>query len=704
MELLFLPHALRFSLIVLIALFCKVNPACSQASNIVPDNTLGDESSQVIENAEGQPNEVITGGAVREQNLFHSFQEFNVSEGRGAFFANPEAVSNIFSRVTGSNPSNILGTLGVNGAANLYLINPNGIVFGANSSLDVQGSFTATTGSGIRFGEQGEFNTIDPQAPQALTIDPSAYLFNQIANQDINSIESQGDLRVSQGENIVLLGGDLSLKGILVALGGTIELGSINDTGEIGISEESNLIFSDGIARGNISLSKRSGVNVSTIGLDGEGFINVAEDGEGFINVYSQNLSLTERSQMIAGIFPGLGNFDTVGGDIFIDVLGTVSLDDSSISNTIGENAEGNAGDITIITNSLEATNGGQIIGDIEGTGNTGDITITATNSVILDGENNDGDSSRISSIVFPIGRGNLGDLEINTGSLNIVNGSAITRVLANIGEAGETLINADFVLLEDSGITTRSDSVGNGAGDITLNAFNTLVLENAFIDSQSRFNAGGEIRIVGEDIRLRGDSDITSQVTGIAFGIGNIGDNGGNITITADSVIAFDDSDIFAFAQDGTGGNITLNTPVFFGENFTSNSLTDNPDLLRDNSRADLNATGEVSAGNIVVPDVSFIQNSLSELPDNSLNTDELLANSCVVPVGNREQGQFIITGGESLPARPGDSKPSKYPTGEVRNLPGDDISWRKGDRIVEPQGAYRLANGKLVLSRECQ
>ena len=165
MELLFLPHALRFSLIVLIALFCKVNPACSQASNIVPDNTLGDESSQVIENAEGQPNEVITGGAVREQNLFHSFQEFNVSEGRGAFFANPEAVYNIFSRVTGSNPSNILGTLGVNGAANLYLINPNGIVFGANSSLDVQGSFTATTGSGIRFGEQGEFNTIDPQAP-----------------------------------------------------------------------------------------------------------------------------------------------------------------------------------------------------------------------------------------------------------------------------------------------------------------------------------------------------------------------------------------------------------------------------------------------------------------------------------------------------------------------------------------------------------
>ena len=295
MKLFYLPRALKLPLILIVTLLCKVNPAYSQASNIVPDNTLGDENSQVIENAEGQPKEVITGGAQRGQNLFHSFQEFNVSEGREASFANPEAVNNIFSRVTGSNPSNILGVLGVDGAANLYLINPNGIVFGANSSLNVQGSFTATTGNGIRFGEQGEFNTIDPQAPQLLTINPSAYLFNQIGDRDISSIESQGDLRVpqGQGEHLVLLGGDISLRGNLVAFGGTVELGSVNDTGEIGISENENLIFSDGVARGDIFLSEGSEVNVSAIG----------EDGEGFINVYSQNLNLTERSQMVAGIF-----------------------------------------------------------------------------------------------------------------------------------------------------------------------------------------------------------------------------------------------------------------------------------------------------------------------------------------------------------------------------------------------------------------
>ena len=100
-----------------------------------------------------------------------------------------------------------------------------------------------------------------------------------------------------------------------------------------------------------------------------------------------------------------------------------------------------------------------------------------------------------------------------------------------------------------------------------------------------------------------------------------------------------------------------------------------------------------------------AFAAEGLTELPDNSLNTDELVANSCVVPVGDRSQGKFIITGGESLPVRPGDNLPSKYPTGEVRGVTEDNTSsWQPGDPIIEPQGAYRLANGKLVLSRECR
>jgi filamentous hemagglutinin family protein len=144
---------------------------CDRAfSQIAPDNTLGDESSVV--NPRDANSESIDGGAIRGQNLFHSFQEFNVDADRGVYFANPEAVTNIFSRVTGNDVSNILGTLGVDGAANLFLINPNGIIFGEGASLDVGGSFAATTASGIEFGEQGSFNAINPQIPQLLTINP----------------------------------------------------------------------------------------------------------------------------------------------------------------------------------------------------------------------------------------------------------------------------------------------------------------------------------------------------------------------------------------------------------------------------------------------------------------------------------------------------------------------------------------------------
>src|SRR4028118_915594 len=126
-------------------------------AQIVPDNTLGAESSVVtpIPNIPGIRSDRIDGGATRGPNLFHSFQEFNVGEGRGAYFANPTGIENILTRVTGSNASNILGKLGVLGGANLFLLNPNGILFGANSSLDVQGSFLASTASSIQF-DNGE--------------------------------------------------------------------------------------------------------------------------------------------------------------------------------------------------------------------------------------------------------------------------------------------------------------------------------------------------------------------------------------------------------------------------------------------------------------------------------------------------------------------------------------------------------------------
>ncbi|MDY7005450.1 MAG: filamentous hemagglutinin N-terminal domain-containing protein [Cyanobacteriota bacterium] len=147
----------------------SLSPAIAQ---LLPDDTLGEENSVVTPNVniKGIESDRIDGGAQRGGNLFHSFQEFNVQRGRGVYFSNPDGVANILTRITGSNTSNILGTLGVLGNANLFFINPNGIIFGPDAKLDIGGSFYGATADSILFENGFEFATSNPQAPPLLTV------------------------------------------------------------------------------------------------------------------------------------------------------------------------------------------------------------------------------------------------------------------------------------------------------------------------------------------------------------------------------------------------------------------------------------------------------------------------------------------------------------------------------------------------------
>ena len=164
---------------------------------IVPDDSLGNNSSVVTPVTASIDS--IEGGAISESNLFHSFQEFNIAEGKGAyFFTAPNNIQNIFSRVTGNSLSEIFGTLGTigNSTPDLWLINPNGIVFGPASRLDVGGSFIASTANAAQIGENITFRASSiSENPQILTINSSALLFNQgasgrIENQSQSSIVS----------------------------------------------------------------------------------------------------------------------------------------------------------------------------------------------------------------------------------------------------------------------------------------------------------------------------------------------------------------------------------------------------------------------------------------------------------------------------------------------------------------------------------
>ncbi|MEH2159872.1 MAG: filamentous hemagglutinin N-terminal domain-containing protein [Nostoc sp.] len=195
----------------------------------------------------------IGGGLQRGSNLFHSFSQFNVDAGATVLFVDP-GVKNILTRVTGNQPSNILGTLGVSGGkANLFLINPNGIIFGENAKLQVGGSFVGTTANAIQFGNQGFFRASASEVP-LLTVNPSA-LFYQSANGSIenrsnvlvgqNSIGSNVyGLRVPDGQSLLLVGGEVNLNGgRLNAFGGRVELGGLADRGEIGLDIDNNSPF-----------------------------------------------------------------------------------------------------------------------------------------------------------------------------------------------------------------------------------------------------------------------------------------------------------------------------------------------------------------------------------------------------------------------------------------------------------------------------
>ncbi|MGL4882773.1 MAG: filamentous hemagglutinin N-terminal domain-containing protein, partial [Waterburya sp.] len=156
----------------------------------------------------------ITGGETRGGNLFHSFQDFSVETGNEAAFLNANDIANIFSRVTGGNISNIDGLISANGSANLFLINPAGIIFGENARLDVGGSFYGSSASSILF-EDGEFSATDLDNPPMLTINAPIGLNlrdnpEPIVNRSFapNSAGEQAGLEVLPGNNLVFIGGD----------------------------------------------------------------------------------------------------------------------------------------------------------------------------------------------------------------------------------------------------------------------------------------------------------------------------------------------------------------------------------------------------------------------------------------------------------------------------------------------------------------
>ena len=209
----------------------------TQAQSITP--TADGTGTQVILNGQRYD---IHGGSLSGDgaNLFHSFQEFGLSPGEIAnFLANPQ-LQNILGRVTSGNASIIDGLIQVSGGSpNLYLMNPAGLVFGPNASLNVPASFTATTANRIGFGNGQWFNATGPNQFSTLTGTPNQFAFT--ATQP-GSLVNAGNLAVPIGHNLMLLGGSIINTGNLTAPGGNITVAAVPGESLVRVSQAGMLL------------------------------------------------------------------------------------------------------------------------------------------------------------------------------------------------------------------------------------------------------------------------------------------------------------------------------------------------------------------------------------------------------------------------------------------------------------------------------
>ena len=218
----------------------------------IPDGTLGAERTQVVQ--QDALTDRIEGGAIRHHNLFHSFEEFSIDAGRGAYFANPDGIANIFSRVTGSKRSDILGRLGVLGDANLFLINPNGILFGPDATLDMRGAFHASTANEIIFPDGNTFSALAPDAAPLLTVDVTVPLSVEFAGATsgvpVGDLTNDASLTVDAGQRLTLQGDTVISRGELLAPGGTVQvLGN-----RVGLTNQARIDVSSSTGGGTVQV------------------------------------------------------------------------------------------------------------------------------------------------------------------------------------------------------------------------------------------------------------------------------------------------------------------------------------------------------------------------------------------------------------------------------------------------------------------
>lgn len=566
--------------LVFFSLILLASPVHAQ---VKPDNTLPNPSSVTRQDQ----TTIINGGTIKGNNLFHSFQKFSIAPNDTALFQNRTNVTNILTRITGGSLSKIEGTLQTQGTANLFLVNPNGIIFGPKAQLNIGGSFLATTANQINFADGRHFSSHNPQQPTLTISTPIGLGFGTQPGKIV--VQGQGhnlvsaplspvtginpDAELRSQQDLALIGGDIKLEGGIIQAK-DIELGSVAE-GSVSF-DMANWGFNYGNAN-----------QFQTIQLENRALLNAS--GFPMANIHLQGKDISFSGGSVA-LIQNPTEFTT--GDITVDATESLFISGTdpgarilgSIRNeSVGS---GDSGNIIINSPTVTLTKGGQINALSFGSGNIGSIELNTTDSVQILGTSPRTPSAFSGISLSTFGKGETGDLTLSTEQLKVTDGAAISLTTFGSSSTGNIAIQASQ-LVELSGIEPSimlpslitNSSLGQGSsGNLSL-ATNKLVVERGARMGTVTVAQGnaGDVNINADSVVVRGTSpspsslpsqiqsstDLLNQSLQQIFPIPRTpSGQSGNLLIDASSINVTDQALISASNEGiGDAGKITLNT-----------------------------------------------------------------------------------------------------------------------------------------------
>ena len=495
------------------------------SQSIVPTNDLGTQVNSATTNPQ-QLN--ITGGTQVDANLYHSFQQFGLNQGQIANFLSNPSIQNILGRVVGGSPSVINGLIQVTGgSSNLYLLNPAGIIFGSNASLNVPASFTATTANGIQVGNGWFGVNTSVDAIKNLSGNPQAFGFTANPSSAISSqgapIINAGNLSVNQGQNITLVGGLVINTGTIATPSGKVTIAAVPDGKYVKITPEGSLLSLELPIAAQQELAQRSILgsdlpnlltgsselrNITGLNVDSSGNVLVANSSipstagtaiaSGNLDVSSTNAKggeinvLGDRVGLVSANLNASGAIG--GGTVLIggDYLGKGIVPNSQItvidqSSTIKADAllSGNGGKVIAWANDKTSFSGKiSVRGGING-GSGGFVETSGKNYLNVQNVSVDASAPKGS-------RGNWlldpRNIIIQTGGTTLVGDPLILGKLAD----GNDITN-DF--------TIDPSVISNALANVTLVASNDITFNNSISNSNDNVTlkaiAGNQIKTI---------------------------------------------------------------------------------------------------------------------------------------------------------------------------------------------------------------